>query len=1012
MPPELPPLHSSPALETILCPKLSLSGPSIAISEGLSPAIRKTIPTGIAPPEMERSLKTAAPQSGSLMGIASSTISPLQGKLSPQTPESCWSSSGDVLRPLPSSVSVKSVAKPENIPPELSLLPVVSSRGTVKLNKQTVMVQSESKWSQNKVVSPTRMVVQPRSLPSSKLIPPFKPVVVAQKPSTQKIPAATKKNAPSAFDGRSNTKKAITPTKPSVPVGIVSRNAPAKISPPQTPSLSYSISGVSGKLPQTAEAAVMKKLDQAFVFDQLVEVYDAIGSLTARDLRRLAKRSPRQIIPLITAQTPDAPTPLQLPTDILIPPSSSPSGTPDALSLPSENPESLNSVPLVDPLPTDQVPISILRQIVSESATSPTASPTASPTVNPTVDPTVDPVEVTADRLDYDERNQVFTAEGKVIMRFRNGLVDADRVQVNLTNRIAVAEGNVAFTRGQQVLRGQRAELNFIQGIGNIQQAQGDIYIPTAGTDISVPAATDGVAETVLGRPVSDRITSQQPLQNPAGAGGVSISAGAGRDVNRIPGGLPKGGQLKRLRFEAERIDFTPDGWVATNIQITNDPFSPPELVLRAEKATLTRLSPLQDEVRLTRPRLVFDQKFSLPFLFSRTVLDRRQRDAAPFRFAYDAQDRGGLYLEGVFNVLQSPKLSFTLYPQIFIQRMFDNRQGGIGVVDPSSYGLRTRLDAELSPSTFLRGSAALTSFDPAEFENSLRASVRVRQILATPIGPHTLALEYSYRDRLFNGSLGFQTVQSSIGLLLISPNILLGQSGVVLNYQIGYQSINSDTDRPELLSVTRTNNRVDLGRFQATFGVGKTFTLWQGKPLPSTRDLGLRYSANPIVPYLNFNTSLRGVYSNYTSGDVQQNVFAVAGLAGQFGHFSRNFLDYTAFSVSYSQAIGTGESPFLFDRVVDTRVVSLSFIQQIYGPFRAGFTTAISLDTTDPISTDYFLEYSRRTYGVILRYNPVLEIGSITLRISDFNWTGTADPFSGTGVTPVEGGVNRPSTF
>jgi hypothetical protein len=409
---------------------------------------------------------------------------------------------------------------------------------------------------------------------------------------------------------------------------------------------------------------------------------------------------------------------------------------------------------------------------------------------------------------------------------------------------------------------------------------------------------------------------------------------------------------------------------------------------------------------------LVFDQKFSLPFLFSRTVLDRRQRDAAPLRFAYDAQDRGGLFLEGVFNVLQTDKISFTLFPQIFIQRMFDSRQSGFGLGNPDNYGLRTQLDAELSPSTFLKGSVALTSFDPARFENSLRASVRVRQILATPIGPHTLALEYSYRDRLFNGSLGFQTVQSSIGLLLISPNILLGQSGVVLNYQVGYQSINSDTDRLDLIPANSSNNRVSLGRFQTSVLVGKTFPLWVGKPLPATRDQGLRFSANPIVPYLNFNTSLRGVYSNYTSGDVQQNVFAVVGLAGQFGHFSRDFLDYTAFSVSYSQAIGTGESPFLFDRVVDTRVVSLSFIQQLYGPFRAGFTTAISLNTTDPISTDYFLEYSRRTYGVILRYNPVLEIGSITLRISDFNWAGTADPFSGTGVTPVEGGVTRPSTF
>ncbi len=925
VPPELPPLHSSPATETIRCPKISLSASlsasTIAANDAISSgAIRKTIPTGIAPPEGERfSLKTAT-------AIASSTtVSPPPDNFSAQLPQACGSSLGTASRSLPvnapmnalSSAPVKPIAKPESRQP--------ASR-------------------------PLKIVAPPTAIAQSRTAQPAQPAQSA-----------------------------------------LSRFIPAKASTPQPNPLSYSISGVSGKLPQTAEASVMKKLDQAFVFDQLIEVYDAIGSLTARDLRRLAKRSPRQIIPLITAQAPEAPAspqslaeiPTEIPAEILIPPIP-PSG------------DNSPAVPPVDPLPTDQVPVPILRQTVSETATS----------------PTVNPVEVTADRLDYDERNQVFTAEGNVIMRFRNGLVDADRVQVNLVNRIAVAEGNVAFTRGQQVLRGQRAELNFVQGVGSIQQARGDIYIPTAGTDISIPAATDGVAETVLGRPVSDRITSQQPIQNPAGAGGVSISAGAGRDVTRVPGGLPKGGELKRLRFEAERIDFTPEGWVATNIQITNDPFSPPELVLKAEKATLTRLSPFQDEVKLTRPRLVFDQKFSLPFLFSRTVLDRRQREAAPLRFAYDSQDRGGLYLEGIFNVLQTDKVSFTLYPQIFIQRMFDSRQSGFGLGDPSNYGLRTQLDAELSPSTFLKGSVALTSFDPAEFEDTLRASVRVRQILATPIGPHTLAFEYSYRDRLFNGSLGFQTVQSSIGLVLVSPNILLGQSGVVLNYQVGYQSINSDTDRLGLLSANRTNNRVNLGRFQASVGLSKTFTLWAGKPLPATRDQGLRFSANPIVPYLNFSTALRGVYSNYTSGDVQQNVFGVVGLAGQFGHFSRDFLDYTAFSVSYSQAIGSGESPFLFDRVVDTRVVSISFIQQLYGPFRAGFTTAISLDTTDPISTDYFLEYSRRTYGVILRYNPVLEIGSITLRISDFNWTGTADPFAGTGVTPVEGGVTRPSTF
>jgi hypothetical protein len=71
------------------------------------------------------------------------------------------------------------------------------------------------------------------------------------------------------------------------------------------------------------------------------------------------------------------------------------------------------------------------------------------------------------------------------------------------------------------------------------------------------------------------------------------------------------------------------------------------------------------------------------------------------------------------------------------------------------------------------------------------------------------------------------------------------------------------------------------------------------------------------------------------------------------------------------------------------------------------GLQTFYNIKDNKEISTDYFLEYSRRTYNVILRYNPVLQIGSLNLRISDFNWEGNSTPFdSGTGVKPVVDGV------
>jgi hypothetical protein len=609
-------------------------------------------------------------------------------------------------------------------------------------------------------------------------------------------------------------------------------------------------------------------------------------------------------------------------------------------------------------------------------------------------------IELSADRQEYDEQRRVFTAEGNVLMRFRGAVLDTERLQVNIPNRFAVAEGNVALTRGEQVLRGDRFEYNFVQNTGTIAGARGEIFLPTASTDFTPTLPTDVSAGVTYDRPLSDRITATQPTQNVASPGGVNIGVGAGQDAPSST----QGGSVRRLRFEAGQIAFNPRGWQAQNIRITNDPFSPPELELRADEATLTNLSPLRDEVRAKRPRLVFDQRFSLPLLRSRVILDRRERDPALLQFGFDQEDRGGLFVQSTFEPISNEKIRFSVTPQFLIQKALTDSNGAI--FDPSVYGLKTKLTATLSPRTTLTSSVTLNSLDPSDFEEEARANVRLRQL----VGTHTLAVDYSYRDRLFNGSLGYQDVQSSLGAFLISPVVPLGDTGISLSYQAGAQFVTADSDRLDLLDANRTNNRISLGRAEASAALNKGFTLWQGKPLPPTATEGLRYTPAPVVPYLQLFTGVRGVANGYTNGDSQTTLTGTVGIQGQVGHFSRRFFDYTGYNLSYSQSAIGGQSPFLFDRVVDDKVLSGGILQQIYGPFRFGFQTAINIDTGNEISTDYILEYSRRTYGVTLRYNPVLAIGSLGLRISDFNWSGGAEPFGGSGIRPVEGGVVRPT--
>lgn len=611
-------------------------------------------------------------------------------------------------------------------------------------------------------------------------------------------------------------------------------------------------------------------------------------------------------------------------------------------------------------------------------------------------------VEVIADKQVYDEKRRIVTASGNVVVRFDGAVVDADRLQVSLDNLIAVGEGNVALTRGDQVLRGQRFTYNFIQDNGELLNARGEINIASAEADLAF-LPTDVTAGGVPKRPLSDRITANQPLSNVTSPGGIDLNIGGTSGASNVP--PPKsGGAVNRLRFEAERIEFYPRGWEAKDISITNDPFSPPELLLRAANVTLTQESPFVDRLRADKARIVFDQNVAIGIPRNQQRLDRRQRTTPLIvGIGYDGDLRGGLFLERSFDAINNDQTSWSITPQFFLQKAVQDGTGDLAAL----FGVKSRLNVILNSKAVVEGRGELTSLNLNKIEDNLKASLRLRQTLGDRL-PHTLSLEYSYRDRLYNGTLGFQTVQSSFGGVITSPVIPLGNSGINLSYQGGAQYINSNTDRTDLLQPFRKNDRISLGRLQGSAALNGGVLLWQGKPLPPTATEGLRYSPRPVVPYLRAIAGVTGTSSYYTSGDNQTTLIGTVGLEGQIGHFSRPYLDYTAFNISYSQGIKSGLSPFLFDRAVDTRVLGLGITQQIYGPFRLGVQTSINLDTGRASSTDYILEYNRRTYGITLRYNPVLELGGFSFQISDFNWSGGTDPFSDEEVKPVVGGVRQ----
>ncbi len=628
----------------------------------------------------------------------------------------------------------------------------------------------------------------------------------------------------------------------------------------------------------------------------------------------------------------------------------------------------------------------------------------------------VEVIEVISDRQEYDQQRQVITAEGNVVMRFAQSVMTSDRLEINLTDRFAVARGNVVLKRGEQVLRGERFEYYLVTDRGVIFNAGGEIYQPSLNQDTDFEQRL--ISEpTILDRALSDRLIENQPLTDVTAAEGIGTTIGSqgidligeGDEINSI-----NGGTINRLRFEAQRVDFETDTWTAKNLRLTNDPFSPPELELRAETATFQQLDSLTGRLTTNKSRLVVDDSLTIPLLVGGFVFDSRPIRPGLFNLAFDGDERGGLYLERSWNIINNQQFNWEITPQYFLQRAlfpdafsFNEEEEG-GVFNSDAFGLNSQIEAIFTPRTDLETSFSLNSLDFNDIESNLRAKVGLQQKVGNLSNPYRFALEYNFRDRLFNGSLGFRTVRNSIGGVITSPQITVGNTGVTLYYQGSIQNINADTDRQDLLAANRDSDRINLTRYQAAAFLNKNFSIWRGEALPSTQEQGLRYTPVPVVPYLDLFTGVSGVGSFYSNNDSQLSLEGSIGIEGQVGHFSRSWLDYTGFKLSYSQNIRGDESPFLFDRLVDRQILSFGITQQIYGPIRLGYQTSLDLNDNDTISTDYLLEYSRRTHNIVLRYNPVLEIGSFSLRISDFNWRGNPQPFRSQGVTPVIQGVEQ----
>jgi len=490
-----------------------------------------------------------------------------------------------------------------------------------------------------------------------------------------------------------------------------------------------------------------------------------------------------------------------------------------------------------------------------------------------------------------------------------------------------------------------------------------------------------------------------------------------------------KVGRVSRIRFQGSQIRIRGNRWTAETMAFTNDPFTPARSWSLARKVVA-----VMDERGVTRitsrsAQILLDGKVSLPAVINTTIGE----EGFKFTLDTDKEDRDG-FLIG-YN-LQPIKMgwggSLLLQPQLMVQRALEGRTSsfvlpGESLASPTAeqratfgdmFGLLAALNLPMGWVS-LDADASLSTFNPENFRSGTRSTTRLRAPLRLPGHDSASAgLFGAYRERIYNGSLGLQTVVYSYGANLAGTAVFNRPKPAAAAPE--GESITpptpSQSKGPFFAPVTlnwaaqsgnyhatlyQTNTLDTLWRSYANLAISTTLQLWQGSALDASDDpkRGLRYSTSPVVPGLGIDFGASGYLASYSDGSNQNTLTLWGGPSFTLSQFDKPFFGYTRFSASIAGTFLGGASPFGFDRAVDLRTLSFQAAQQIYGPLVVEAGATFNIDNGSEFYGDVTSSYvevklQRRSYELGVYYRPYDGIGGILVKLNDFNFTGTGTPF------------------
>lgn len=473
-------------------------------------------------------------------------------------------------------------------------------------------------------------------------------------------------------------------------------------------------------------------------------------------------------------------------------------------------------------------------------------------------------------------------------------------------------------------------------------------------------------------------------------------------------------GSVTHWRFQAPQVLLTPEGWTAPRASFTNDPFTPAQVWVDMDRVRSWQEPDGTTVIKSGRNRLLLENKLPLPLPATLRIKPKQENEVENrWGLLVDKKDRDGFYLQYQLpDIRLGAKAILSIRPQFMLERAFNGStssypapgsSAGSGVVTQSNtigdlFGVDTYLNGALGQGIYM-ARVNVSSFSEQNLSNATRASAEVLQPLKLPlIGSAVARLFGAYRYRVWNGSLGVQDIYSAYGVSLENRGTL-PRFGALSSSFLWRAGVGNYQSNEFLTGTAESNNFADLWRANIYGTINSSWPLLSGKALPLTSEGAYRYSPVPIVPGLSLTIAPFFNLSAYGGGSSQNLVGISGGPVITLGHFNRSALDYTKLSLFGSVATKSGDSPFAFDRYVDTATLGIGLTQQLIGPLvldgAISYNVAGNSGYYGDVTSSYVeLRWQRRAYEFGAYYSPYTGIGGIRIRLNDFGFRGPGVPF------------------